>query len=242
MSGGRIVEIEGHRVLLPVHVRDASQAEVYYHVPVHLAHRLVPQPFEPVNVGYGNTQAALFFVEYRDTDLDPYDEVGLAFAVRPVASYRGDPGLYISMLTVTETFSVQAGRGIWGWPKTLARIEIAYHPERASCRLVMEGRRVLSMAVPRPSRGTNGEASYVFYSLLGGRPVTARSTRWTCGEVIEYAPISVGLELGDHPLAEMLRELGLPMRPFYCRWIEQMRVILHAPEPLERANPPAQSH
>src|SRR5690606_35243924 len=158
-------EIQGRRVALPVVVRDASTAVATWLVPARAVQRLLPDAFEAATVLPGRTPFAIAVIDYRDNDLGDYDEVSMTAFVRPRGSASGLPwigsigdllrgrlGTFRWRLPVNQAFTCEAGRTIWGFPKTVETIELRHEPTRVRCRLEMDGRHVLTLALPRGGR------------------------------------------------------------------------------------------
>ncbi|MBI2168037.1 MAG: acetoacetate decarboxylase family protein, partial [Actinobacteria bacterium] len=123
-------EIQGRPVAIPVEVRDARQWAAQFLVPADAAQAVigdtglqVARPFP------GRAMLALAVVDYRDTDLDAYHEVAVSFVVRhhdaPAVAgegellrefWSGKVGAYIHQLPVDQTFTLEAGVLIWGFP------------------------------------------------------------------------------------------------------------------------------
>ena len=143
----------------------------------------------------------IVFTKYEDSDLGAYDELGLVFYVRGPAGR----GVHITDLPVNEEFTLAAGREIWGFPKVLADIAIKEGPASGTCTLRQDGRDVLRLEVlrgiaplPQPALKT--------YTLKDGR---LHVTRWRSRGLAKARLVGGLLELGDHPLADRLRSLGL---------------------------------
>ena len=174
---------------------------------------LVPDEFEPVEAAPGKTQVVLVIVDYRDNDLGDYDEVGVVFMVRPRGQPEAEVGSYIHQLPVNQSFTCEAGCKIWGFPKSVQEIEFTTESDRARCRLDMDGQHVLTLTVPRGGDGETPESPALGYTLLDGAPHRLRFTRGGRGESTTPGGEGVTLELGDHPVADELRSLGLPDAP-----------------------------
>ena len=216
---------------MPAIVRDASSATALFLVPRDAVQTLLPgDAFEATEAAPGLTQLVLGFVDYRDNDLGDYHEVMVVFFVRPRADPTAPEGTFIYRLPVDQAFTCEAGRRIWGFPKTIEKIDIAYEGERVLARLVMDGTHVFSLAVPRAAAGDDiGDMELVTYSYADGPKVT-EFRQGGATAVIDGA--EVVLELGDHPLADELRGLGLPAAPVLATWTESMRGAFAAPRPL----------
>src|SRR5262249_57826082 len=123
----------------------------------------------------GRAVGPLAFMRYPDGDLGPYQEFGVAFLVRhkgmePASAFtksagvaRGFMGAFIHQLPVNQEFTLEAGRGIWGFPKFLADIDIDRAGPAARCELRHHGEHVLTLSIRRgvrmPARGPSRDAS-----------------------------------------------------------------------------------
>ena len=189
---------------------------------------------------------ALAVCRYDDTDLDAYHEVAVSFVVRPhdappLASaaqrtrefFAGAIGAYIHRLPVDQEFTCAAGRDIWGFPKWVTTIDIdqpaAPSPGTGTTvRLVDGGVHVLSLTVAAGGRLHLPAQAPPSYSFADG---VLRRTLWTTSS--EGTTGRVGgatLVLGDHPMADELRSLGLPKRALFSSSAAQMRASFGAAE------------
>jgi hypothetical protein len=216
-----VYEIQGRTVTLPVEVRDARVAAATFLVPAPAAQRMVdPTGLEVRRLPAGRAVCSLAFVDYRDNDLGQYHEVAIALLVRPHDGSKG-VGAYIHQLPVDGEFTCEAGRTIWGFPKFIAEAPINERDGRRSVQLHEGGRSILALSigrrpVPMPGR----EATANAYSFLDG---VLRCTPWTMRPTgVRGGPGGARLELGDHPIAEELRTLGLPKRAAFSSTIDRM--------------------
>jgi hypothetical protein len=187
------------------------------------AGRLIPDAFEAIEAAPGMTQMTLVIVDYRDNDLGDYDEVGVVFFVKPVDQPDAELGTYIHRLPVNQSFTCEAGCRIWGFPKTVEEIDFSYENDSATCRLTMDGQHVLSLTVPRGGSDSTPDTEAVGYTLINGIPHQNVYIRGGTGESTTPGGSGVKLELGDHPVADELRSLGLPdATPLLSAWSEHM--------------------
>lgn len=242
-SSAATYTIAGRTVAMPCVVRDASAGTAVFEVDRDAARRMVPEPFEPVETAPGRCQLVLAVVDYRDNDLGDYDEVSITCFVRPRGARRGLPwlgalhdlvrgrlGTYIWKLPVNQAFTCEAGRTIWGFPKTVEAIDFHYEADRVRCRLAMDGQHVLTLSLPRGGARTLPDAETVTYSLIEG---VAHRTRFTQGgRGVGFRLGGARLELGPHPVADALRSLGLPGPALMTMWTEHMHGRFDAPEKL----------
>lgn len=223
MSSQSEFTIQGQTVKIPAVVRDASSGTAMYMVDTTAAQALVPDAFEVVEAAPGQTQATIVIVDYRDNDLGDYDEVGIIFFVRPKGQPDAETGSYIYKLPVNQSFTSEAGCKIWGFPKTVEKIDFSYGNNSATCKLVMDKKHVLTLTVPRGGDGSTEPAVATGYTLIEGIPHQNEFTRGGTGEQAIPGGEGVVLELGNHPLADELRLLGLDTEtPILSAWTEHM--------------------
>jgi hypothetical protein len=166
-------------------------------------------------------------VDYRDGDLGQYHEVGVCFLLRPrggsrldvLTMIRNQAPAYIHRLPVTTSFSSEAGRHIWGFPKDVMDIDFADTDTTRTVTLRDEGRLVLQLAAPR---GGAKKFSGVDIEAMGswGGPVQVTPAEMA-GEGVKAGFRAGLLVLGDHPIADELRSLGLPKKPLVAGAIER---------------------
>jgi hypothetical protein len=237
----RAYVIQGRTVTMPVVVRDATSAAATYLVHAAAARRLLPPELDVVELLPGRALFSIACIQYRDNDLGDYNEVSLAFFVRRRDEPRGVPWLgaavalvrnrlatWIWKLPVNQAFTCAAGRDIWGFPKTIEEITFTEADGRSSCRLVMDGRHVLTMGMARGGSRTLPDASMVTYTHIGGRLHRTAFASGAGGVGIHLG--GVDLTLGDHPIADELRSLGLPRRALLGVWLGSMHGRFETPE------------
>lgn len=220
-------EVLGTTVTMPVEVRDGSSATVIFDVASAAAQALVPQGFEVIEQQPGRTQFALALIDYRDNDLGSYLEIGTIFFARPVGG--GEDGNLITHLPVSEGFTCAAGNQIWGFPKTVERIEATNTDTTSRWILHMDGALVLDITLPRGGSEEMPPLPMASYTLIDGRPHLTRFTQGGSGSGMFFDG-AVSLTLGTHPVARELASLGLPDAPVVLStWLEHMRATFEEP-------------
>lgn len=211
-------EIRGHRVTFPVRIHDAAAACATYMVRADRARaQLAGTGLEPVSVA-GRTLLFLALIDYRVNDLGIYSEVATALP----AWHHGKIGLHILQLPVTEEFTLEAGRALWGLPKWLGRADLSISGSRGTCRLHEGAEHVLTavisalpLRIPFTIPGAVTALAPREGAVLAS-PVTARASGLRVG-------IGATVDLGArHPMAAQLRELGLPRRPLLTTVIDHV--------------------
>jgi hypothetical protein len=225
--------IQGREVKLPVVVREALAGTAMYDVDIKAAAALLPgSAYEIVESSPGRTQCVIALIDYRDCDLDDYNEVSIAFSVRPAGATAERDGTFIYSLPVTQQFTCEAGCRIWGYPKSVEQIEYEYAEDSMRGELRMDDEPVLRLRLPRSRpEGDPMEVEMRTYSYLDGQPVET-PFRQTSASAIRIGADGVELELGTHRLARDLRSLGFPKDPVMVVWTERMSGVFEAPRPL----------
>lgn len=233
--------IQGRTVTLPVVVRDAASMSAMFVVPSAGVRRLIPDARLRVPELYpGRTICIIAGIEYRENDLGQYNELSIAFFVtigdgHPLPFFgmlsgfvRGTLGAYIHRLPVTTSFSRDAGRDIWGFPKTVDQIEFTDEGAERSCRLSVDGSHVLTLTMTRGGRQRMKDMLQDAYAWRDG--ILWRTPSVMGGEGVGVHLGGARLVLGDHPIADELRNLGLPRRALTSNWVEHMHARFDAPQ------------
>jgi hypothetical protein len=134
-------------------------------------------------------------------------------------------------MPVNQAFTCEAGNRVMGFPKTVEDLTVTYSDATATFRLAMEGHHVLTLTVPRAApSGEPERVAATSYSYLDGVPYgTDLSMDMGTGLV---DPADVHLELGDSPVADELRSLGLPRAPDLATWGESLSATFLLGQPI----------
>ena len=230
--------ILGETVTMPVEIRSATTWVASYAVPFDAAAALIEYSGLRPKAALGNRALlSLAIVRYADGDLGPYHEFGVSVLVEPPASGSevSPVGALIHQLPVNQPFTLAAGREIWGFPKWMARIDLDDGGAHTTCTLRDGDTFVLSLSVARgmpvPTRDTAIDA----YSFLDG---VLRRTSWDLDASGSRArPGGARIELGDHPVADELRSLGLPKRALAAMSVARVRMTFGPPTVCEVLRP-----
>jgi hypothetical protein len=180
----------------------------------------------------GRTPLFLLLVDYKVNDLGAYDEVGVALLVR----HSGRTGVYVHQLPVTETFTMEAGRALWGLPKWLAKAELEISGPAATCHLADDtGRHVLTAAIRTLPWRLPLRVPARFHTLAPrDAEVLVSPIHGQAGGIrIGFGSGTVVLGSG-HPMADELRAMGLPRRPVVTATIEHLAFAMNPARPEPR--------
>lgn len=230
-DGMTTYDVAGRTVTMPVQVRDASAGTVIFEVDAGAAGGLLPtSAFQVVEVSPGRAHLAIALVDYRDNDLGAYLEVGLMLFVRPTGG--GPDGTFIVHLPVDQPFTCEAGQRIWGFPKTLERIDRADGDGSTTWTLHMDGELVLRLRVPRGGSDELPQMPMTAYTIRDGAPHATAFSQGGTGAQMQFSGYGVELQLGAHPIAKDLAGLGLPAPAVLTTWTERMQATFEDPQPL----------
>ena len=237
--------IDGKTLTMPVAVRHARNWVANYTVPAAAVRRLIaPTGLEPAEVRSGTSLVSVGVVEYDDTDLGSYHEFMVAVIVRrhdagPATSRQRSAevrkarvGVYIHHLPVDDRFSMDAGRGIWGYPKTLAEFTRRDGGTTTEWSLRQDGAHVITMRVKRGWFPMPRQAAPPTYTLMDG---VLRLTPWQSSpRGTRVRPRGVEMTLGTGAIAEDLRALGLPKKALLSLHVPEMRATFGSATVIER--------
>ena len=210
--------IAGRVLTMPVEIRKATQHMAMFSVDADAAQRLIDYSgLRVCRYLPGRTIVVLMLMHYIDGDLDQYHEFGTSVMVNPPGSNANGPralqaaGAFIHHLPVDQSFTLEAGTKIWGYPKVMGDFTIR-EGRRFGFDLSVDEQSVIGMEFRRglPFRLTPRTQAQRSYSHRDGV---------TCETAFEYTLDGVRtrfggarVRLGDHPYAKELASLGLPKR------------------------------
>lgn len=259
------IELNADRetIRLPLRIQDATQGLATWSVDK----QLVQEMLNPLgtrgrlamrawDTGGNRTPVALFFVHYKQSDLDDYFELGIGAFVAP----RNDPlavGIYpLGPILVSSERSEQAGRRIWGYDKIHViekNWKVRYRPGRLECDVQLGGA-TLCVRMPRGGIPWNSTAPLLSYTVkpVGGLDAGLEQAQWHRALLTRFAthesirpsgdgfyayvenPSKVGAEGGR--LVKELLNLGilhpassLAVHPLHIVWTEHVASQLSAP-------------
>jgi hypothetical protein len=226
-------EIQGRTITFPMVVPDANIATLLFTVPSAAAAALVPgDAFTVVETAPGSTQLIIAACDYIENPWGDYREFNLGFLAKPVGTADEHIGSFVYRMPVDQEFTCEAGNRVMGFPKTVERITADYGDDEVAFDLAFGGRPTLRLTIPRvPPAGPPSTIAAVSYSYLDGRPY-ATTLEMGLGSGIVADPATVGIEIGEGPVADELRSLGLPCTPDLVTWGEGLSATFHLGRPV----------
>lgn len=210
--------IAGTVLTMPVEIRKANQHMAMFSVDADAAQRLIDYSgLQVCRYLPGRAMVILMFMHYIDGDLGPYYEFGTSVMVNPPGSTASglralqSAGAFTHHLPVDQTFTLEAGITIWGYPKVMGDFRIR-EGRQFGFDVSVDGRLVIDMEFRPglPIRLTPRQQKQLSYSHRDG--VTRETAFEHTRGGVRNRPGGVRIRLGDHPYAKELASLGLPKR------------------------------
>ena len=232
----------GNPARLPVFYQDVASIAAVFTASTRLVCPLLPHPdLHPVQLLPGVCLVGFTAFEYRACDIDPYNELSIAFPVtfgRPslpaidlVASLlRRDFRGYVWQLPVTTERAREGGVDLYGYPKFLADIRFRESAGWTECTVGADGEEILALRVrqgpTRPGRLTR----YRTISMRQGVPLFTNVLQLPheFHETLDRGAATLEVA-GRHPVCAQLASLGLGARPLLAQSIPSCETVLFAP-------------
>ncbi len=209
--------IAGTVLTMPVRIRTANLHSAMFSVPAAATQHLIDYSgLRVCEYLPGKAIVTQMLVRYVDGDLGKYHEYGTAVMVNPPGSRaRGPQALakaaaFIHHLPVDQSFTLEAGRTIWGFPKIMADFNVR-EGKKFSFDVSADGQLIAGIEFSNGLPVPTGKAQVLkTYSHQDG---VTREIPWEMRISGMRARLGgARLHLGDHPYAKELASLGLPKR------------------------------
>lgn len=233
-----------HGILSPLFFHDLSAISLVFNASSAAVRPLLPdRRLKPVELLPGRCLVMIGALQYRDSELGPYNEIVVAFPVAqgdaPLpaldAAWRGlgrTVSAYIWQMPVSTEVAWRVGCGVAGFPKFVADIRFGIEGGQAHAALLHEGRLALELHCD------GGDAA-------GDRTLKLRSFTVKNGVTLQSLMLvhqlrfrdhlqrsAARLELGHGPLADALRGLDLGERPLASQCCSRAEAMLFHPRNL----------
>lgn len=207
-------------IFLPVFYYNVATLSAQFLASIERVRQFLPSSrMHPLRVTPWHCVVSISAFEYRDSDIGPYNEVSMGVPVvldEPSPLFIGtlskvpaSPKIYVHHLPVTTEIARDAGVEFAGYPKFLAEITFERDNKWVRCHLHQAGQHILTLT------GREGMVSSVPRSRI--QPLTIREGYILRCELVVSERNQVSgqgfrdarLELGDHPIAQEVKEWKL---------------------------------
>ncbi|BAT71271.1 hypothetical protein TST_0463 [Thermosulfidibacter takaii ABI70S6] len=205
----------------------------------------------PVPLNKNRAVVGIAAFNYTETTIGPYGELGIAIPVvygkNPIplipllreANDRGF-GMLVMHLPVTNKTAMEAGIQEWGYPKFVADMEFTITPEFGQCRLHEGDKHILTLRVPRKGIVRKDNRPLITYSVKDGKLIRTTIPQKAI-YLTDLFPPDAHLELGEHPVANFLKEIDIGKKPIASRFylyrpaiLPRGEVVANGVNPIER--------
>jgi hypothetical protein len=200
---------------MPARVLDASQGWAMYFVKTEAANRALKagdkrfsENFSAFDAGGGRTPLMIIGVDYRNSDFGAYPEFVVALTVTAKGDPAGQLFAYYLAIVVTQQFTKEAARIVWGLEKIFCpKLAVRYAEDNVQFGLSSESGNALSIRFPRFGDGHSFDQPTFSLSQRGDnkerRTYWAMTTKSGSGEGTQIGG-SVLLELGARSEGECI--------------------------------------
>ena len=223
----RRVLSDGAECFLPIRYFDVQCLVATFLAPPDQASGLLASVgLQPMLQEDGRAMVDLYCIEYRKTDIGPYNEVGLT--VRATAPGDPIPASYVLNLPVNTAIACRAGREIWGYNKFVAAIDVESEGKAFSTVLRDAGREIIGAL--EGTRGASVPApptDILTFTSQHGRLVKTLISVPTPSFASSGGSFLFKVGTSDHPMAGNLRRLALDgARPVLVHYANPFQALL----------------
>ena len=247
------IDVGSARMDLPImYYRDDSFMGIFDTAYAPVRALLPSKELFPVTLPNGRATVAVIAFNYMETSIGPYGEVGIAVpctygrlapALLPLILEGRFPGWggFVLHLPVTSLVARDGGRVIYGYAKFVADMDFKKRPAYQSLRLSEGESHILTLTIRQRGLTIKDNRPLITYSVRDGELLkTTVPSRAVCQ--VGLTPGSGTLELGDHAIADQLRDLDISPRAIITKNYLTRCSILPAGKPIGLADRPHAGH
>lgn len=238
------LKMESGPVKFPIFYREARAFAAVLPANALKLTRILPHPrFSPAHALPGVGAIALIALEYRDTDIEPYNE----FLVGPILNspyFSPVPGYnllrqyiagfyeaYVHHLPVTTEIALRGGIDFYNYPKFLADIDFSDTPDAITCDLSRDGERILSLSGPKVPARDMGEIKFMCNMYQYRQPQSAEFKVNAVQGAVKWMPAGVSWSFNTATdIGRELSEVVLGARALMYFYLPKIQCILYGPE------------
>ncbi len=247
------VDVGSAKVDLPImYYREDSFMGIFAAAYAPVRARLPSEDLFPVRLPDGRATLAVIAFNYLETSIGPYGEVGIAIPctygreappLLPLALEGRFPGWggFVLHLPVTSRAARDGGRVIYGYTKFVADMDFEKRPAYQQVRLAEGEAHILTLSVRQAGLPLKDNRPIITYSVLDGQ-ILKTTVPSRAVYQMGLRPGSGVLELGDHPIADELRDLDVSSTALVTKNYLSRYGILPAGEPVGPADGPHPGH
>ncbi len=233
------------QIKVPVFYYDGSAMTGVFPARLSALRRWMPdRRFVPARLAPGIGAVTITCFEYRDTDIDPYNELAIAVPLSLPHTRANAPGramlgavrrgqydIFVHHLPVTTELACRGGIEFYNYPKFVAAIEYDEGARVRRCRLAEGAAEILTMTLDRSGGGAAAEIQLFCHLYQDRQPQRAEFKIHAPQMERTIVPGAARLALGrEHPIARELAAALLSTRSIAATWAPRIEGILYGPE------------
>jgi len=222
--------LAGGRIRFPVRCYDYSMIVAAFPAPAEKVQKVLPSnKMKPVEIMPDTAAVALVATEYgRIDDFAPYNE----FVIMVSVMYEADnaPGLhgyYVLHQPVTTEEARGRGVEIYGYPKFKAEISFEDVAEIRRCHVRADGRDIITLEVKKLV--TEPLSWDMYFYTVKSRQLLRSLVQGQGQQGVSGDREDASYTLGNHPIAEGLRALGMDKLSVLHRYAPHWQSMAHLP-------------
>jgi len=235
---GRYALVDGIPFQMPVEGKNSPALMAIYTIDADKARALLPgNEIHPLRLGQ-RALLVITVIEYLDTNIGKYIEFSIAIACTHGAKEAPSllpallmkpfgTGQYVYDLPVSTEISVKGGKGIWGMPKHQANLSYIITDRTVSSQYDLDGQLVMKIEIDRPKRAwlplNMGAINYCQFRGMLMKSQIHFNAR------LGFSLLKKGsarLTIGDHPRAQVFKDLGIGRNPLFTGFFPAVTGIL----------------
>ena len=237
---GKEVMLNEQVVELPVlYYRDDFFA-LYFTADMEKTTEILPSAnLHPVMMPNGRAIVGVSAFNYIDTSIGSYGEVAIVIPVvygsktssitgmmpALMESWYPGFGLFVMHLPVTGLLSRDGGRQGWGFTKFIADMHFVIDSKYFECQMHEEERHILDLRVSRKGLLMRESRPIITYSVMDHNLIKTTIPQRGIKRLSVQTKDS-SLKLGNHPVSNSIKRLGLSDRPFMSAYFPERSAIL----------------
>lgn len=238
------IDLDGSEFRVPLFYRDGEQITGVFPAKLKKLKKMLPdRRMKPARIAPGVGVITITCFEYRDTDIDAYNELAIGVPLNEPFFRSNFPGramidavrrnqfdVWVHHLPVTTEIARAGGVEFYNYPKFIAGIDFSQTDKQRSCALTEEGEKILTLHAPR-IKGKRDQQLQLFSHLYQNlEPQTSEFKIRAHQLGYSIRPGAAKLELGSkHPIAHELAEALLSTRSIAAAYSPRIEGILYGP-------------
>ncbi len=241
------IPMDPHVLDVPVFYYDGSAMTGVFPARLAALRRWMPDArFSPARLAPGIGAVTITCFEYRDTGIDPYNELAIAVPLnepffRPNlpgramldAARRGQFDVWVHHLPVTTEIACRGGVEFYNYPKFVSSIDYREDARTRTCRLAEGASPILTMTMDKLGGGSERNIQLFSHLYQDRQPQRSEFKIHAPRMAQTIRPGAARLTLGgEHPIARELAEALISRRSIAASWAPTIEGILYGPEAL----------